>query len=376
MILSLNRYYKYVYYHTVSRHEAVEKLSQADTQVGTFLIRESDSNPGQHYTLSVYDGATIRHYRIYILKNRFYINPHIKFDSLNDLVHHYMMGASGLTCSLTVSIQKHAKTPRANAIHKQWEINKSQITFSKCINVQESGESWKGSWGYTGQTVMIKTNIATDITQETFLKEANILEKFRHMNIISLYGVCTEDYPFYIVTEPMNGNLSDHLPTTYTTPAKLVDVAIQIADGMIYLGEQDYIHCDLRAANILVDLTTVKIANFHHAQHLNGNKYWTIDKGTKLDLKWTAPEGYTLNQLSVKSDVWSFGILLWELASKGKEPFFGMTNEDISKAVLEGYCMPTPKNCPKPFKKLMANCWKQNSDERPSFLNIFHALTK
>uniref|UniRef100_A0A1X7THE1 Tyrosine-protein kinase n=1 Tax=Amphimedon queenslandica TaxID=400682 RepID=A0A1X7THE1_AMPQE len=307
-------YYKYIYYHTVSRDEAEERLSQGDTQEGTFIIRESI--PGTN-TLSVKGEVTIRHYRISIENNKYYIYPHVKFDSLNDLVRHYMMKADGLICSLTVPIPKQANIPVA--MNKEWEINKSPIKFEQCIHAGHFGEMWKGDW-----------------------------------------------------KEPINGNLKDYY---CATPTELVDITIQVINGMIYLGEQDYIHCDLRAINILLgDHNTVKIANFHLAQHLNGNKYWTVEKGTKLAIRWTAPEGYTLNQLSIKSDVWSFGILLWELATKGKEPYPGMTNEEIKEAVLKGHRMFISRDCSEPFPQLMLNCWKHNDDERPSFKNILAEL--
>ena len=287
-----------------------------------------------------------------------------------------MMKADGLKCSLTVPVLKQPNIPIA--VNKELEINKSSIKFLKCMSVGQFGETWKGDCKGKGP-VMIKTNIATDITQETFLDEANILAKLHHKNIISLYGVCTESYPFYIITEPMNKSLKDHLTTNNPTPAELVDIANQVTEGMIYLGEQDYIHCDLRAENILLgDHNTVKIANFHLAQHLNGNKYWTVEKGTRLAKRWTAPEFYTLNQLSFKSDVWSFGILLSELVTKGKKPYPDMTDEEVKEAISKGYHMPIPwtSPVPVPFDQLMINCWKHKDYERPSFKDIFDAFIK
>ncbi|XP_019860990.1 PREDICTED: tyrosine-protein kinase SRK3-like [Amphimedon queenslandica] len=365
-------YYKYIYYHKVSRDEAKKRLSQTITQVGTFLMRDSESKPGQ-YTLSLIDGFTIWNYHISIENDKYYLFPHVQFDSLNDLVHHYMMKADGLKCSLTVPIPKQVNRPIA--MNKEWEINKSSIKFEQCISVGQIGETWKGDCKGKG-SIMIKTNIATDITQKTFIKEASILAKLHHINVISLYGVCTESYPFYIVTGPIiNRNLKDYLITSKTIPAESVDIAIQVTDGMIYLGEQDYIHCDLRAINILLgEHNTVKIANFHLAQHLNGNKYWTVEEGTKLAIRWTPPEGYTLNRLSIKSDVWSFGILLWELVTKGKELNPYMTDKEVKEAVSKGCHMFIPRDCPEPFDQLMINCWKHNDDERPKFKDIFDVL--
>uniref|UniRef100_A0A1X7SNZ2 Tyrosine-protein kinase n=1 Tax=Amphimedon queenslandica TaxID=400682 RepID=A0A1X7SNZ2_AMPQE len=323
-------YYKHVYYHIMDHNVAKERLSrQADTQKGSFLINKSERKPGvpRQHTLILNNGVITTYHRIHFSLNKCSIGKSVWFDSLNDLVHHYMMKADGLPCSIKIPIPKQRNMPIA--VNKEFEINKSHIKFSKCINAGQFGETWKGVWKGEGP-VMIKTNIATNITQETFIDAANILAKLHHKNIISLYGVCTENYPLYIVTELMiNGNLKDYLTTNNLTPAELVDIAIQVTEGMIYLGEQDYIHCNLKAASILLGYNnTVKIANFHLAQHLNGNKYWTVEEGTELAIRWTAPEGYTLNQLSIKSDVWSFGILLWELATKGHMPYPGMTHKE------------------------------------------------
>ncbi|XP_019859580.1 PREDICTED: tyrosine-protein kinase SRK3-like isoform X2 [Amphimedon queenslandica] len=365
-------YYKYIYYHTVSRNEAKERLSQADTQAGTFLIRDSESNPRQH-TLSLNDGFTIMHYQINSENNKYYINPHIQFNSLNDLVHHYMMKADGLTCSLKVPIPKQANIPIA--INKEWEKKRISINLSKCTNVGHFGETWEGNCKGKGP-VIVKTNVSANITQETFFQQANTLINLQHKNIISLYGVCTESYPFYIITESMNGNLKDYLTSYNPTPAELVDIAIQVTDGMMYLGEQDYIHCSLKAANILLgDHNTVKIANFHLAQHLNGNKYWTVEEGAKLAIRWPAPEFYTLKRLSIKSDVWSFGILLWEMVTKG-DVYPGITTNEVRELVSKGDCIYIPRGCLEPFDQLMINCRKHKDYERPSFKNIFDVLIK
>ncbi|XP_019852391.1 PREDICTED: uncharacterized protein LOC100637712 [Amphimedon queenslandica] len=369
----LSKMYESIYFHTVSRDEAVKLMLQANIQAGAFLIRESESNPGQHYSLSVNDGLTIQHYRINSENNKHYINPDDQFDSLNDLVHHYMMKADGLICSLKVPIPKQANTPIA--MNKEWQINKLHIKFIKCSYVGWFGETWEGKWKGKGP-VIIKTNIATNIAQEKFFQQANILKNLQHKNIISLYGVCTESYPFYIVTEQINKNLRYYLLENDVILAKLVDIAIQVTEGMIYLGEQDYIHCDLRAINILIEgyNNTVKIANFHLAQHLNGNKYRTVEESTMLPYKWTAPEGYTINQISIKSDVWSFGILLWEMVTKGDLPYYGMTNEEVRELVSKGDHLFIPRNCPEPFQQLMINCWRHKDYERPNFKNIFDVL--
>ena len=356
----------------ISRNDAEEKL--AGTQEGTFIIRDSESTVGR-YSLSVNGGATIRHYRILTEDYKYYVTKRVMFRTLNELVHHYMLQADGLCCALTVPLTKPVDTPTTQ--DEENEIQKSSILFVKCLTVGEFGEIWEANLLTEVSSVMIKTNIATNIPQETFLKEANILKKLRHDNIIRLHGVCTKEYPFYIVTELMEtGNLQAYLNHHNgmgwnLMPSKIIDIAVQVANGMIYLGEQDYIHCDLRAENILVgEYNTIKIANFYLARHLNGNKYYTMEKGTHLATRWTAPECYTSKRLSIKSDVWSFGILLWELVTKGSLPYPGMTNQQVREAVPRGYRMPEPKDCPEPFYQIMLDCWKLNDDERPTFNNI------
>ena len=325
------------------------------------------------------DGVTVRHWRIFTESNKYYMENGVMFDSLNKLVHHYMLQAGCLPCTLIVPITKPVNIPTTQ--DEEWEIERSSIKFLKCLTVGEFGEIWEGRWDAKLFSAMIKTNIATNIPQEGFLKEANILKKLRHDNIIKLYGFCTREYPFYIVTELMEtGNLKAYLKHHNRmgwnlTPSEIIDIAVQVANGMIYLGEQDYIHCDLNAGNILVgEYNTIKIANFHLARHLNGNKYCTLEEGTRLAIRWTAPEGFTSNRLSIKSDVWSFGILLWELVTKGSLPYPGMTNKQVLEAVPRGYYMPEPKDCPKPFYQIMLDCWELNDDERPTFNNIYRHL--
>ena len=326
------------------------------------------------YILSINDGVTTRHYRILTESDKYSIDGGIHFNSLNDLVHYYMLQAGCMLCALTVPVTKPVNISTTQDV---WEIERSSINFVKCLTAGRFGETCEANLVTEVSSVMIKTNIATNIPQETFLKEANILKKLRHDNIISLYGVCTKEYPFYIVTELMEtGNLQAYL-SHYNkmkwnlTPLKLITIAAQVANGMIYLGEQDYIHCDLRAENILVgEHNTIKIANFHSARHLNGNRYWSVEKGIRFATRWTAPECYTSKRLSIKSDVWSFGILLWELVTKGSLPYPGMTNKKALEAVIKGYRMPEPKDCPQPFYQIMLDCWKLNDDERTTFNNI------
>ncbi|KAL8220708.1 UNVERIFIED_CONTAM: hypothetical protein K2H54_053005 [Gekko kuhli] len=136
---------------------------------------------------------------------------------------------------------------------------------------------------------------------------------------------------------------------------------------MAYIERMNYIHRDLRAANILVgDNLVCKIADFGLARLIEDNEY-TARQGAKFPIKWTAPEAALYGKFTIKSDVWSFGILLTELVTKGRVPYPGMNNREVLEQVERGYRMQCPGNCPLSLHELMVQCWKKEPEERPTF---------
>lgn len=159
-----------------------------------------------------------------------------------------------------------------------------------------------------------------------FLSEAQIMKKLRHQKLIQLYAVCTLEEPIYIITELMkNGSLLEFLQgkgRTLKLP-QLIDMSSQIASGMAYLETQNYIHRDLAARNVLVgENNIVKIADFGLARLIKEDEY-EARVGARFPIKWTAPEAANYSKFSIKSDVWSFGILLTELVTYGRIPYPG-----------------------------------------------------
>ncbi|XP_017721743.1 PREDICTED: tyrosine-protein kinase Yes-like [Rhinopithecus bieti] len=147
----------------------------------------------------------------------------------------------------------------------------------------------------------------------------------------------------------------------------MVDMAAQIADGMAYIERMNYIHRDLRAANILVAENLVgKIADFGLARLIEDSEY-TARQGAEFPIKWTAPEAALYVGFTIKSDVWSLGILQTKLVTKGRVPYPGMVNREVLKQVERGYRMPCPQGCPESLQELMNLCWKKDPDERPTF---------
>merc|ERR1712141_274863 len=203
-----------------------------------------------------------------------------------------------------------------------------------------------------------------------FLKEAQIMKKLRHPKLIQLYAVCTLEGPIYIITELMrNGSLLEYLQgkgRTLKLP-QLIDMAAQIAAGMAYLESQNYIHRDLAARNVLVgENNIVKIADFGLARLIKEDEY-EARVGARFPIKWTAPEAANYSKFSIKSDVWSFGILLTELVTYGRIPYPGMTNAEVLHQVDHGYRMQCPQGCPRALYDIMLECWHKDPVKRPTF---------
>ncbi len=140
-----------------------------------------------------------------------------------------------------------------------------------------------------------------------------------------------------------------------------------ITVGMAYLEEHNFLHRDLAARNILVGEGNVcKVADFGLARIIKEDIY-NPREGTKFPIKWTAPEAALFSRFSIKSDVWSFGIVISEVVTKGAMPYPGMNNRQVLEAVERGYRMPKPEGTPEPLYNIMLTCWKHEAEDRPTF---------
>ncbi|MEQ2233355.1 hypothetical protein ILYODFUR_020965 [Ilyodon furcidens] len=212
---------------------------------------------------------------------------------------------------------------------------------------------------------------------EAFMAEANMMKNLQHPRLVRLFAVVTQE-PIYIVTEYMeNGSLVDYLKTQEggnLSTNTLIDMSSQVADGMAFIERKNYIHRDLRAANILVSQDLIcKIADFGLARLIEDNEY-TAREGAKFPIKWTAPEAINYGTFSIKSDVWSFGILLTEIVTYGRIPYPGMSNPEVIQNLERGYRMPKPENCPDELYDIMQECWRERAEERPTFDYLKHHL--
>lgn len=213
-----------------------------------------------------------------------------------------------------------------------------------------------------------------------FLKEAAVMGQFRHPNVIRLLGVVLEGEMTMIIIELMaNGSLSSYLQKNdgKLSMEMLMRMAKNIADGMAYLASKQFIHRDLAARNILVDRNkTCKVADFGLTKEVDDDSEYFKAEGGKVPIKWTAPEAISHRKYTTSSDVWSYGILLWELMAFGEKPYPKMGNLQVIQQVEKGYRMPAPMDCPRVVHQVMLDCWHIDRRQRKTFPEIVEKLAE
>uniref|UniRef100_A0A8C9X0C9 receptor protein-tyrosine kinase n=1 Tax=Sander lucioperca TaxID=283035 RepID=A0A8C9X0C9_SANLU len=266
------------------------------------------------------------------------------------------------------------------------EIHPSHITKQKVIGAGEFGEVYRGILKVPARkevAVAIKTLKPgyTEKQRQDFLSEASIMGQFSHQNIIRLEGVVTKFKHAMIVTEYMeNGALDRYLKDhDGEFPSfQLVGMLRGIAAGMKYLSDMSYVHRDLAARNILVNNTLeCKVSDFGLSRVLEDNPEGTYTtSGGKIPIRWTAPEAIAYRKFTSASDVWSFGIVMWEVMAFGERPYWDMSNHEVMKAINEAFRLPAPMDCPSTVYQLMLQCWLQDRSKRPRFGDIVNLLDK
>ncbi|XP_054005550.1 tyrosine-protein kinase Abl isoform X4 [Hylaeus anthracinus] len=378
-VTPVNSLEKHSWYHgRISRNAAEYLLSSGIN--GSFLVRESESSPGQRSISLRYEGR-VYHYRINEdSEGKMYVTNESKFNTLAELVHHHSMLADGLITQLLYPAPKHNK-PTVFPLSPEpdeWEINRTDIVMRHKLGGGQYGDVYEAVWKRYNMTVAVKTLKEDTMALKDFLEEAAIMKEMKHRNLVQLLGVCTREPPFYIITEFMSkGNLLDYLRNEskhQINAVVLMHMATQIASGMSYLESRNFIHRDLAARNCLVgENHLVKVADFGLARLMRDDTY-TAHAGAKFPIKWTAPEGLAYNKFSTKSDVWAFGILLWEIATYGMSPYPGVDLTDVYHMLEKGYRMECPPGCPPKVYELMRQCWQWSAADRPTFKEIHHSL--
>ncbi|XP_068562917.1 tyrosine-protein kinase Fer isoform X2 [Cebidichthys violaceus] len=352
------------YHGAIPRTEAQELLRQQ----GDFLVRESHGKPGE-YVLSVFSDEQRRHFIIQYADSQYRFEG-TGFSTIPQLIEHHF--------STKQVITKKSAVVLLNPVikDKKWILNHEDVVLGELLGKGNFGEVFIGTLQRDKTPVAVKT-CKEDLPPELkirFLSEARILKQYDHPNIVKLIGVCTQRQPIYIVMELVPGGdflsflrkkKKDELKTK-----QLVRFSVDAAAGMAYLESKNCIHRDLAARNCLVgEGSVLKISDFGMSRQEDDGIY--SSSGLKqIPIKWTAPEALNYGRYSSDSDVWSYGILLWETFSLGVCPYPGMTNQQAREQVEKGYRMSCPQSCPDDVYKVMQRCWQYNPEERPKFSDL------
>ncbi|XP_046549582.1 tyrosine-protein kinase SRK2-like [Haliotis rubra] len=361
------------------RHDAEALLLKKEVVLGSFLIRPS-AGPDS-YALSVRlqhgnaESPFVKHYKIQTATNgQVYIGIRKMFSSIHALVAHHRGREDGLACRLTEPCPRMAPV-----VHlRNMEVDRSHIDMTVKLGSGYFGEVWKGTLNGK-RDIAVKKLKPGRMTVDEFMTEARIMNQLRHIRLVQLLAVCTDCEPVLLVTEYMsNGSLLDFLRKTDRPKLEhsmMIHMCRQIAEGMAFLESHNFIHRDLRAGNILVgEHYDVKVADFGLARIVDDGVDY-LSKGSRVPIKWTAPEGIVYRKFSIKSDVWSFGVLMFEVATSGKDPYAGMKPPEVLEQTVKGYRLPKPQEhwLPEqidPYYEIMQQCWKEDPASRPSFSHL------
>ncbi|KAJ6662794.1 hypothetical protein lerEdw1_010998 [Lerista edwardsae] len=398
------------WYHGAIPRMEVQRLLQAD---GDFLVRESQGK--QEYVLSVLWDGQPRHFILQAADNLYRLEGEA-FPTIPLLVDHFLKAKQPLTRKSGVMLAKPIEKDK-------WVLDHEDVLLGERIGQVTDLVVVVGNFGevFGGRLRCDNTPVAVKSCRETlppelkakFLQEASghsdacvcvvitvlvqgsylagflleqeptqtwrILKQYDHPNIVRLIGVCTQKHPIYIVMELVQGG--DFLTFLRNEGAQLrvkelLKMTEDAAAGMAYLASKRCIHRDLAARNCLVtEKNTLKISDFGMSREQQQDGVYASTGGMKqIPVKWTAPEALSYGRYSSESDVWSFGILLWEAFSLGATPYSNMSNQQTREAVERGMRLPCPDLCPEEVYQLMLNCWEYEPQQRPSFGAIYQAL--
>ncbi|OCT69203.1 hypothetical protein XELAEV_18040513mg [Xenopus laevis] len=276
----------------------------------------------------------------------------------------------------------------------EWEFPRENITIMKELGQGSFGMVYEGvakdiDKNEPTTRVALKTvnELATMRERIEFLNEASVMKAFLCHHVVRLLGVVSQGQPALVIMELMTkGDLKSYLrslrpdeennnPGNQPSLKRMIQMAGEIADGMAYLTAKKFVHRDLAARNCMVseDLT-VKIGDFGMTRDIYETDYYRKGGKSLLPVRWMSPESLKDGIFTTHSDVWSFGVVLWEIATLAEQPYQGMANEQVLHFVIDNGILEKPENCPDRLHELMRWCWQKNPKHRPSFLQILESI--
>ncbi|XP_034560619.1 focal adhesion kinase 1-like isoform X6 [Notolabrus celidotus] len=260
---------------------------------------------------------------------------------------------------------------------RDYEIQRDRIELGRCIGEGQFGDVHQGEYNSPDKPslpVAIKTckNCTSDSVREKFLQEALTMRQFDHPHIVKLIGVITEN-PVWIIMELCTlGELRSFLQVRkYSLDlATLILFAYQLSTALAYLESKRFVHRDIAARNVLVSsLDCVMLGDFGLSRYMEDSSYYKASKG-KLPIKWMAPESINFRRFTSASDVWMFGVCMWEILMYGIKPFQGVKNNDVIGRIENGERLAMPPQCPPTLYSLMTKCWSYDPSKRPRFTEL------
>lgn len=267
-------------------------------------------------------------------------------------------------------------------------IAREKISFIQSLGEGAFGRVFLGTVDYLSPDepttlVAVKTlkDAAGEEARVDFEREAELLTNLQHANIVRFYGVSTDGDPLMILFEYMeygdlNNFLRDRGPDRSVldpgakavaplTRSDLLKISVQVAAGMEYLASQHFVHRDLATRNCLVgDMLVVKIGDFGMSRDVYSTDYYRVGRHTMLPIRWMPPESILYRKFTVESDVWSFGVVLWEIFAFGKQPWYELSNHEVIQQVTSGKLLTKPDGCPEEIYQMMLTCWKMQPQDR------------
>uniref|UniRef100_A0A1Y1M7M7 receptor protein-tyrosine kinase n=1 Tax=Photinus pyralis TaxID=7054 RepID=A0A1Y1M7M7_PHOPY len=281
--------------------------------------------------------------------------------------------------------------PRSQSSQRNGFQPAPQYTYKEVTFVEELGE---GAFGkvYKGELktkagkiiVAVKSlkENASAKTQADFQREIELISELKHPNIICLLGVVVKQEPMCMLFEFMSeGDLHEFLIANSPNEGKslsqhqFLHIASQIAQGMEYLSDNHYVHRDLAARNCLVSKNfVVKISDFGLSRDMYSCDYYRVQSKSLLPVRWMPPESILYGKFTTESDVWSYGVVLWEIYSYGLQPYYGYNNQEVISMIRSRKLLPCPDACPSYCYVLMVECWAELAMRRPNFGEIVQRL--